>query len=129
MKPMQPVKQVIVIRRDLKMRRGKEIAQGSHASMAFLTRRLDPRGKFFYPLSDVQLAWLNTSFRKVCVQVDSLDELMAIFKRAKEADIEAHIITDNGMTEFDGIPTVTCVAVGPDYDEVIDKITGELKLY
>jgi peptidyl-tRNA hydrolase len=32
-------KQVIVIQRGLKMRRGKEISQGCHAAMSFLTKR------------------------------------------------------------------------------------------
>ena len=42
----EDVKQVIVIRRDLKMRRGKEIAQGAHASSSWLANlvveALDP---------------------------------------------------------------------------------------
>lgn len=36
---MGKTKQVIVMRTDLNMRKGKMIAQGSHASIAFLTRK------------------------------------------------------------------------------------------
>lgn len=124
-------KQVIVIRKDLQMRRGKEIAQASHASMSFLTKRLydlEEYGKIF-PLTDVQTEWLNSSFRKICVQVNSEEELLNIEKAAKEIKLECHIIIDNGLTEFHGIPTKTCLALGPDYEDKLDKITGHLKLY
>lgn len=129
------IKQVIVMRRDLKMRRGKEIAQGSHASMAFLTRRLSDMREFTQSgrsyaltLSDVEQQWLNSSFAKVCVKVTSEEELLDIHEKAKEAGLEVHLITDSGRTEFHGEPTNTCLAIGPDYSSKIDPITGDLIL-
>ena len=126
-------KQVIVIRRDLKMRRGKEISQGSHASMAFITRRmLDSKNKmnvFHAYLKESEQDWVSNSFRKITCQVDSLEELLELEKRAKEASLEVNVITDSGVTEFNGVPTVTCLAIGPDYDEKIDPVTSNLKLY
>lgn len=119
------IKQVIVMRADLKMRRGKEIAQGSHASMAFITRQLP--GKVH--LSDAQKEWLSSSFAKICVRVDSEEELMQIAAKAEELGITCHIITDSGKTEFNGVPTKTCLALGPDHGERLDKITGNLRLY
>lgn len=119
-------KQVIVIRKDLKMRRGKEIAQGAHAAMAFLTRRLGD-GTGFPTVA--QSEWLESSFKKVTLQVDSERELMEIAAAARKAGVECHVITDSGATEFGGVPTKTCLALGPDYDECIDPITGHLKLY
>lgn len=116
-------KQVIVIRKDLKMRRGKEIAQGSHASMSFLTKNLNKN------LTNVQKEWMNDSFRKICVIVNSEEELLDIYKKALSYNLEVHLITDSGFTEFNGVPTKTCLAIGPDYSEKIDKITGHLKLY
>ena len=130
------------MRHDLGMRRGKQIAQGSHASMAFITRRIgkalktpERRVMFgttklsdFVPLSDVEKEWLESSFAKVCVRVDSEIELREIFARAEAADLEVVMITDSGKTEFHGKPTPTCVAIGPDYAEKIDPITGHLKL-
>lgn len=121
-------KQVIVIRKDLKMRRGKEIAQGSHASMAFLTRRLqasDNRPVF----SEVEKEWIEGSFAKVVLQVHSEEELREIEQQAKEANLECHLIVDSGKTEFGGVPTPTCLAIGPDVAEKIDEITKNLKLY
>tara|TARA_Y100000034_G_scaffold125827_1_gene176128 strand:+ start:2166 stop:2558 length:393 start_codon:yes stop_codon:yes gene_type:complete len=130
---MKRIKQVIVMRKDLKMRRGKEIAQGSHASLAFLTRRLrNPLkwfGLFWLVLSRVEVNWLNHSFAKVCLQINSEQELRDLEKTAKDAGLECHLIVDSGRTEFDGVPTPTCLALGPDYADEIDKITGHLKLY
>lgn len=128
-------KQVIVIRKDLKMRRGKECAQASHASMAWLTRRLTAKSLtahhrgYEVVLTPVEEAWVKGAFAKVTLQVNSEDELRDIYQRAKTAGLEAHLIIDSGRTEFDGVPTATAVGIGPDEAEKIDKITGELKLY
>jgi PTH2 family peptidyl-tRNA hydrolase len=136
----RPVKQVIVIRRDLGMRRGKEIAQGAHASMAWLTNRvkkkavaegygdewgIDSLARF----SQAEWAWIDGNFRKVVVKVNSREELMAVYAKACVAGVIVELITDSGLTEFHGKPTSTCLAVGPDYDDVLDPITGDLALY
>src|SRR5271169_2667104 len=86
----RPTKQVIVIRRDLRMRRGKEIAQGAHASMAWLAERVLARMTPAGSVADVQLsaaerAWLTSSFRKVTVKVGSEQELLAVYEKALEA--------------------------------------------
>lgn len=129
------VKQVIVIRKDLKMRRGKEIAQGAHASMAWLVKRLTDfqpgpgYGVVSMDISIHELAWLNGDFRKVVCQVDSEQELHDLHTNASVLGLEARLITDLGMTEFNGVPTVTALAIGPDLDAYIDPITSHLKLY
>jgi peptidyl-tRNA hydrolase, PTH2 family len=130
----RPTKQVIVIRRDLRMRRGKEIAQGAHAASAWLADRvineLRPNGSVArLTLSTAEQTWLETSFRKVTVKVNSEEELMAVHDRALAAGLVVRLITDRGLTEFGGVPTRTCLAVGPDYDDLIDPVTGALELY
>lgn len=127
-------KQVIIIRRDLNMGRGKEISQGSHASMAFLTKHLKPiRQKNpnlqGLSLTDVEIFWLKSSFRKITLQVQTEQELLELHESAKIAGLESNLITDSGLTYFKGAPTITCLAIGPDYDSKIDKITKHLKLY
>jgi len=123
-------KQVIVMRKDLNMRRGKEIAQGSHASMAFLTKKKsDDELELMDKKAAIINFWLKNSFTKICVYVNSEIELDEIFQKAQEAKLMTHLITDNGLTEFNGVPTKTCLAIGPDISEEIDKITGHLKLY
>jgi peptidyl-tRNA hydrolase, PTH2 family len=125
------VKQVIVIRRDLGMRRGKEIAQGAHASMAWLSERLCRSG-FSAPDTDFSAAersWLEGLFTKVVVQVPDEVQLMAAFEKAKAAGLEAHLIQDAGLTEFGGVPTYTALGIGPDFADKIDAVTADLKLY
>ena len=123
------IKQVIVMRHDLKMRRGKQIAQGAHASMSFLCRPLQERGSVsLADFSEVEQAWLTGAFAKVCCRVDSEEELMAIHDKAVEKGLVVHLITDSGKTEFHGRPTRTGLAIGTDNAEKIDEITGELQL-
>ena len=130
----RPVKQVIVIRRDLRMRRGKEIAQGAHASMAWLRQRimphLTPAGRADQVrFSEAERTWLDVSMRKVTVKVGSEQELLDVYDKALAAGLVVELITDRGLTEFGGVPTRTCLAVGPDYDDLIDPVTGDLELY
>ena len=129
-----PTKQVIVIRRDLRMRRGKEIAQGAHASMAWLRQRVMPLLTSAGAVEQVEFSsaerdWLEGSLRKVTVKVGSEAELLAVYEKAIEAGLVAHLITDRGLTEFGGVPTRTCLGIGPDYDDLIDPVTGDLELY
>ncbi len=130
---MSNIKQVIVIRKDLKMRRGKEIAQGAHASMAFMSHAV--REFFVGPcgytpqFTQEQKDWINGNFAKVALQVDSETELLSIYEKAKEARLTVNLITDAGLTEFGGVATHTCLAIGPHYAEKIDPITSHLKLY
>ena len=123
-----PVKQVIVMRHDLKMRRGKQVAQGAHASIAFLCRRLQANDPLSLDdLDEAQRAWLTGSFAKICCRVDSEEALLEIHDRARDAGL-VHLITDSGKTEFHGQPTNTCLAVGPDRADKIDAVTGDLPL-
>lgn len=138
---MAGVKQVILIRKDLKMRRGKEIAQGSHASMDFLVNPLRAQLKSHdannipspslctVTISDVERAWMIVGMAKVCLQVQSEQELLEQHQKALAAGIKSHLIRDSGRTEFGGVPTYTACAIGPDFSEKIDAVTGELNLY
>lgn len=118
------MKQVLILRHDLGMRRGKSVTQGAHASMLTLLPVLFGERS----LSKKEKAWLEDGMSKITVRVDSLDELMALKDLADEAAIQAHMITDRGYTEFKGEPTITALAIGPDAVERIDAITGHLKL-
>lgn len=80
-------------------------------------------------LTDVEWAWVNGLFTKVCLQVSSEAELLDIHRRAQDAGLISSLIQDAGQTEFGGVPTYTCCAIGPDTAEKIDPITGGLALY
>jgi peptidyl-tRNA hydrolase, PTH2 family len=123
-------KQVIVIRKDLQMRKGKMIAQGCHASMkVFFDRKLIPCvGTLMIPLTEDMQQWVDNEFTKICVGVNSEQELLDIHKAAVEKEIPCSLIQDAGHTEFKMIPTYTCCAIGPAKAEAIDEITGKLTL-
>jgi len=136
-------KQVIVMRKDLGMRKGKMIAQGAHASLKVLldAGRLDraaeapdldatdaAAGSFALALSPALAAWLGGRFTKVCVAVDSEAALLDVVERARAAGVACALIVDAGHTEFHGVPTRTCCAVGPAWSDEVDAITGGLPL-
>lgn len=112
-------KQVLLIRRDLGMTRGKEIAQGAHASMiTLLDNGDDPRMK----------AWLSGHFTKVALSVPDESEMLRIYDEAGEAGMIRSLVTDSGFTMFHGVPTRTVVAIGPDLRDRVDALCGHLKL-
>lgn len=132
---MEKIKQVILIRKDLKMRRGKEIAQGSHAAMAFLVEPIRHCLQE-YDQPDIQLdlsaeveAWIAKGMVKVCLRVNSEEELLAYHQKAQAQGLRSHLIRDSGRTEFAGVPTLTACAIGPNEAEAIDQITSDLVLY
>lgn len=119
---MDEYKQVIVIRKDLKMRLGKSVAQGAHASLGAILRD----GKLID--DDRVKGWLSGPFTKICVSVNSEEELLEVYNNAVNNKMLSSLIRDAGRTEFDGVPTLTAVAVGPGKVEHVDKITKDLKL-
>ncbi len=138
---MTNVKQVIVMRKKFpieekgqivnrKLRTGKMVAQGAHASMAAVLSMVFKPTKFlwFIFLGKVLREWLGGRFTKVCASVETEEELLALLQQAKKAGLPCALITDAGLTEFNGQPTNTCIAIGPAYSEEIDPITGKLEL-
>lgn len=122
-------KQVIVMRKDLGMRKGKMIAQGAHASLAVLLETARERDdEVAITLTPALREWLGGRFAKVCVGVESEAALDAIVARARAANVPCALIIDSGKTEFHGVPTKTCCAVGPAWEDEVDAITGALTL-
>lgn len=114
------MKQMLLIRKDLKnMGKGKTIAQAAHASMKIVVENYDdPRVK----------EWLAGKFTKIAVWVESEEQLKEIVSSARDAGLLADIIVDAGLTVFEGIPTVTCGAIGPDTHDQLAPFTGGLRL-
>ena len=65
---------------------------------------------------------------KIVVRVESEQELFDIYHKAQRAGLITSLILDAGLTEFDGVPTYTCIAIGPATDDDLKPITGHLKL-
>lgn len=171
------IKQVIIVRTDLNMRKGKMVAQGAHASMKVFFDKmqlaLNTSGSTHWcEFTFEMIEWMNSSFAKIVVGCNSEKELFSLKKQADIAGIINALILDEGATEFKEIcsrcsgkglsftkifdrqieldkdkrnqidvncefcngtgkinkPTYTCLAIGPDVSEKIDKITSELKL-
>jgi len=136
-------KQVIVMRSDLNMPKGKIMAQAAHASMAVLLKVM--RGKEYYECDEECLEkdelilnlkdntdikeWLKGSFVKIGLKVKSEDELVDIYEKVKDKNIIHSLIIDDGRTMFNGVKTKTCIAIGPAEATIIDEITGGLKLF
>lgn len=133
-------KQVIVWRKDLNVRKGKFGAQVAHSTLK-LYLDLCKKGviyddnegtleyyTFYYKKGSAWDNWLNGLFTKILVSCNSEQELDDLYLKAKEANLPCTMIIDAGLTEFKGIPTKTCIAIGPAESEEINKITGSLSL-
>lgn len=136
---MVPVKQVIVVRKDLKMSKGKMAAQVAHASLGALFMAMGI-GKFAtksdgdilhvkVPNGSPLDYWLNESFTKVVLEVADEQALRHLEARlVLEKKIPFSTIVDEGRTEFHS-DTLTCIGIGPYWSEAINELTGNLKLY
>lgn len=114
---MKEYKQVILIRKDLKMSKGKMSAQAAHASTdALLKSHKD----------DIN-AWKNQGMKKVILSVENEKELLTLRQQAEDAGLIVAIIADAGRTEL-APGTVTAVGIGPADEEKIDRVTRHLKL-
>jgi len=110
------LKQVIVVRTDLKMGRGKIAAQSAHASIAVI-RDLPPA---------IFGTWYAQGMKKIVLKVKGKKELFDLYKIAKK-NFPAAIINDAGLTQIKkGAPT--CIAIGPAEEASLDRLTGKLKL-
>lgn len=124
---MRTAKQVIVMRKDLNMRKGKMIAQGAHASLGavwYIEAEAEEPSQY----SEAYQAWRLGRFTKICVYVESEQALLDIAVAAAKQRLPCKVIEDAGLTEFNGVPTLTCLAIGPAWADEIDKVTGELPL-
>lgn len=111
------MKQVIIVRMDLKMKPGKLATQCAHAAVDAVLK--SPKDKIE--------EWNSEGMKKVVLKVQDLKELLELKKKADEMKLKTALIKDAGKTFFDK-PTITCLAIGPDEDKEIDKITNHLKL-
>jgi peptidyl-tRNA hydrolase, PTH2 family len=113
-------KQVIVVRKDLRMGVGKIASQVGHAAVLGVERSRK--------LNKLWLSnWFNEGQPKIIVKVNSLQELLKIQYEAEKFMIPLVMVQDRGLTQ---IPTgtVTCIGIGPAPSDIIDKVTSELKL-
>lgn len=111
------MKMVILVRSDLKLPKGKMAAQVAHAAVDCVLKADNKR----------LLKWLNEGAAKICLKVENEKELLRYYQLAKKDKLNASLISDAGKTVV-APGTKTCLGIGPDEDEKIDKITGKLPL-
>jgi len=116
-------KQAIVVREDLKMSPGKLAVQVAHASVGAIHNR----SGIYLPPATLE-NWFNEGFRKIVLKVPSMKEIIALEGKCIEQNIPWYSVYDFGLTELEP-NTLTCIGIGPDLNENIDKITGKLGLY
>ena len=113
------MKQVIVIRKDLKLGKGKLAAHIAHASLAGykLVKKKDPAIIKF---------WESEGEKKIVVKIESEKALLELYEKVKRI-VPAALIRDAGLTQIPS-GTITCIAIGPWKDGEIDEFTKDLKL-
>lgn len=110
-------KQVILVRQDLKLPKGKLAAQAAHAAVSAVLKAD----------KDAVRIWNVAGMKKIAVKVKDEQELYRYVQQAKDAGLTTAVITDAGKTVV-APGTVTCAAIGPDKESIVDRITSELSL-
>ena len=109
------LKQVIVVRKDLKLSKGKLATQVAHAALLAADK------------SKLREEWKKEGQKKIVLWCDNLKELFFLYETARNFNLPCALVSDAGLTEVEP-GTKTCLGIGPAPEEKIDKITGNLKL-
>lgn len=114
---MNEVKQVIVVRDDLNLSRGKLAVQVAHASIIGYEKAN----------KEILREWKSQGQKKIVLKVKDLEELMRVKEKAEKLGLPVGVVVDAGLTE---IPpgTITSIVIGPDDAKKIDRVTGNLQL-
>ncbi len=113
-------KQVIAVRTDLKMGKGKLAVQVGHAAVSAAEEARRKHSKWWQ-------AWLEEGQCKLTVKVKSLTELLDLEREAIHMKLPHYLVTDRGLTQLPS-GTVTCLGIGPAPSIQVDKLTGKLPL-
>lgn len=108
---------VILMRQDLKLPKGKLAAQAAHAAVEAVLKSSGSKVS----------AWRDHGQKKVVLKVADEKEMMKYQRKAKAEGLVAAVITDAGRTVI-APGTKTCIGIGPDDEERIDKVTGDLQM-
>lgn len=109
------MKLAIIVRKDLGMRTGKIAVQVGHASV-----------EAYYHVANSN-TWYFQGQKKIVFKIPTLKDLLKIESIAENSGLAVFEIRDFGLTQVEP-NTLTCIAIGPDEDEKIDKICEGLKL-
>ena len=113
-------KQIIVVRTDIKMSKGKMAAQAGHAAVSSAEYARRNRPEWWSP-------WISEGQCKIAVKVSSEQEIQELERKARNSNLPVALIVDRGLTELPP-ETTTCLGIGPAPANKVDAITGNLRL-
>lgn len=126
---MKDIKQVIVVRKDLNLKKTELAAQVATASMGFLLENNESErsDEINVKLSNEEALWLNGSYEKIIVGVDSEKDLKDLIFKAELEGIGVYPVLGKYKGKFDDDSVLMCAALGPDDSKIIGNVTGHLK--
>lgn len=125
-------KQVILVPLDLNVQyQGKMLSQAGHGvQFQLLSQSIFRRDEGWLIPYDIRLeTWFSEASPKITLAVENTEKLLEIYEQAKQKNMFHSLVEDHGHTEFNGQKTITCAVIGPDYNDIMDTLTGELKLF
>ncbi len=117
---MDEYKQVIIVRKDLKMSKGKLAVQVAHAAVDATLKTLGVKPEWVRN-------WVEQGQKKVVVSCSSESELLKAYDEAIKLGLTASLIYDAGRTELPP-NTLTALGIGPAPSNLVDMITKKYKL-
>ena len=113
------LKMVVIVNNDIEMSCGKTTVQVAHAAVDCAIRAYTKKRKLVNQ-------WLSQGQKKITL-IASIKEILSLEKKAQSMGLISTLIKDAGLTELSP-GTLTALAIGPDEEGVIDRITGHLPL-
>lgn len=114
-------KMILIVRTDLKMGKGKVAAQCSHAAVSAY-KQVQCRNP------ELLKQWEYYGQPKVVVKVPDENSLLELLCHAKEVGLPVSLIQDAGRTQI-APGSRTVLGVGPGPADLVDRVTGHLRLY
>jgi PTH2 family peptidyl-tRNA hydrolase len=119
--PITPAtKQIIVVRKDLHMSVGKLVSQACHACLEASETARKHNLKLWK-------RWRMDGAKKVIVKVPSLDDLLSLKDKVNKLNLPHALIIDKGLTQLPP-NTPTALGIGPIESNIVDDVSGNLKL-
>ena len=117
---MHEYKQIIIVRTDLKMGKGKTAAQVAHAAILACNKT-----------RTINTSWLKewelSGSPKIVLKINDLDELLTLKNKIEQINLPVAYVQDSGLTQLEP-GTITCIGIGPAPSNLLEPITGGLSL-